>query len=255
MQKFRHSDHVSARERYSRGTTIDLHRHSVNQLVYCSTGVVVIGTPSGDWIGQPDNALWIPAMTPHRHRFHADATFHCVGFESAPRLLASTEPRMAEVSPLTRELIVACSDDTRGARYDQLRAVLVNELQPTGLDVIYVPTPTDSRVVAACAYVAANLDVPVCLAELAPLAGASERTLSRLFRSDMRMTFPQWRTRYRLHRALLLLAERKTVDQVAYRCGWSSASAFIAVFKQQVGVTPGQAFRTLDRRACEMLRR
>jgi AraC-like DNA-binding protein len=69
--------------------------------------------------------------------------------------------------------------------------------------------------------------------------GASDRTLSRLFRGDLGMTFPQWRTQLRLHSALVLLAERAPVTTVAHRCGWSSASAFIDVFRRTFGHTAG----------------
>ncbi|GAA3113545.1 hypothetical protein GCM10020254_69860 [Streptomyces goshikiensis] len=70
-------------------------------------------------------------------------------------------------------------------------------------------------------------------------AGAGERTLSRLFRAELGMTFPQWRTQLRLHQALRLLAVGTPVTAVAHRCGWSSASAFIDVFRRAFGHTPG----------------
>jgi AraC-like DNA-binding protein len=69
--------------------------------------------------------------------------------------------------------------------------------------------------------------------------GAAERTLSRLFRSDLGMTFPQWRTQLRLLTALRLLAEDQPVTAVAHRCGWSSTSAFIDAFRDVFGETPG----------------
>lgn len=53
------------------------------------------------------------------------------------------------------------------------------------------------------------------------------------------MTFPQWRTQLRLHQALRLLAVGTPVTAVAHRCGWSSASAFIDVFRRAFGHTPG----------------
>lgn len=77
------------------------------------------------------------------------------------------------------------------------------------------------------------------LTELGRQIGASARTLSRLFRSDLGMTFPQWRTQLRLHHALILLADGTPVTTVAHRCGWSSASTFIDVFRRTFGHTPG----------------
>ncbi|WP_280637384.1 helix-turn-helix domain-containing protein [Nocardioides sp. W7] len=69
--------------------------------------------------------------------------------------------------------------------------------------------------------------------------GRAIRTLSRLFRSDLGMTFPQWRTQLRLRRALILLAEHTPVTAVAHQCGCASTSAFIDVFRRTFRHTPG----------------
>jgi AraC-like DNA-binding protein len=80
---------------------------------------------------------------------------------------------------------------------------------------------------------------PRTLAQLGAATGTGERTLSRLFRSEFGMTFPQWRTQSRLYHALRMLADGTPVTTVAHRCGWSSASAFIEVFRGSFGCTPG----------------
>lgn len=49
------------------------------------------------------------------------------------------------------------------------------------------------------------------LPELGRSVGASERILSRLFGEELGMGYTAWRTQLRLHRAVLLLAERRTV--------------------------------------------
>ena len=67
----------------------------------------------------------------------------------------------------------------------------------------------DQRDAAA---IAASVDRVVT--ELGRVVGASERTLSRLCRSELGMTFPQWRTQLRLHAALIRLAEGESVTRV-----------------------------------------
>jgi AraC-like DNA-binding protein len=57
------------------------------------------------------------------------------------------------------------------------------------------------------------------------------------------MSFPQWRTQLRLYHALRMLADDMPVTTVAHRCGWSSASAFIDVFRRSFGYTPGALHR------------
>ena len=60
------------------------------------------------------------------------------------------------------------------------------------------------------------------------------------------MTFPRWRTQLRLHLALRLLAEGLPVTTVGHRCGWSTTSAFVDVFRRALGHTPGRSPRMRD---------
>lgn len=58
------------------------------------------------------------------------------------------------------------------------------------------------------------------------------------------MTFPQWRTQVRLFHALKMLAAGTSVTMTAHACGWSSTGAFIDVFRNAFGHTPGTHNRT-----------
>jgi AraC-like DNA-binding protein len=81
------------------------------------------------------------------------------------------------------------------------------------------------------------------LAEFGKTAGASTRTLSRLFRDELGMTFYEWRTQLRIYHALVLLADGHDTTQAAYACGWANPSSFIAAFTGIIGTTPGR-YRT-----------
>lgn len=81
------------------------------------------------------------------------------------------------------------------------------------------------------------------LAGLGQTIGASARTLSRLLHDELGMTFYQWRTQFRIHHALVLLADGYDTTYVARACGWANPSHFIAAFREIVGTTPGR-YRT-----------
>ncbi|MEV6948093.1 AraC family transcriptional regulator [Streptomyces sp. NPDC051172] len=87
------------------------------------------------------------------------------------------------------------------------------------------------------------MTAPPSLAELGRRAGASERTLSRLFGDELGTVCTAWRTQLRLHRAVLLLARGRTVTQAAAACGFSSPSAFAGAFRAAFGRTPGSLYR------------
>ncbi len=54
------------------------------------------------------------------------------------------------------------------------------------------------------------------------------------------MTFTEWRQRLRTMAALPLLAEGQTVETIAFDLGYSSASAFIVMFRKLMGMTPDE---------------
>jgi AraC-like DNA-binding protein len=80
------------------------------------------------------------------------------------------------------------------------------------------------------------------LADWARDTGASERTMARLFREELGMSYPQWRQQVVLAHALPLLARGLPISQVAAASGYASDSAFTAMFKAAMGQPPS-AFR------------
>jgi AraC-like DNA-binding protein len=222
------------------GDRISRHRHAEHQLVYVSTGVLAVSTAAGRWVVSAERAVWLPAGTWHEHRFYGASAFHAVGFDVAGAPLVDREPTVIAVSPLLRELLVACTDETLPmGEARRIRAVLRDQLRRTRQEPIMLPTAEDPRLAAACDLVAADLGTPRSLAALADGVGTSERTLSRLFRDEFGMTYPQWRTRLRVFEAMVLLAGGTSVTETAHRCGWATTSSFIDTFQQTMGRTPG----------------
>src|SRR5262249_57114989 len=80
----------------------------------------------------------------------------------------------------------------------------------------------------------------VSLAGRAREAGGSRRTIERSFARDTHMTAGEWRRRARLLHAVRRLAEGEAVTNVSLETGYSSVSAFIAVFKKTFGKTPAR---------------
>jgi AraC-like DNA-binding protein len=224
----------------ARGAQIDRHRHPGPQLVYSSSGAVEVRTELGDWIAPADRAIWIPAGCPHEHSFYGPTRFHCVAFDSDLTSDRSA-PVVLTVTPLIRELIVACSGagELPAPEAARLRRVLLDRLRRSPEHPLRLPAARDPRLRQACALVESDLTVAWTLTELGRRVGAAERTLSRLFRTEMAMSYPQWRTGLRLHRATQLLAEQVPVTAVAHRCGWATPSAFIDVYRRVLGHTPG----------------
>ncbi len=73
---------------------------------------------------------------------------------------------------------------------------------------------------------------------MAETGGASLRTFERLFLDETNLSLAAWRRQSRLLTSLSLLAEGKSIGEVADAVGYDSAAAFGTAFKQCFGVTP-----------------
>lgn len=242
MPDIRHTPEAPTRtQALAPGEGIDAHRHDDHQIIYAGSGVVAVTTDAGTWFAPGTRAIWVPAGCVHAHRAHGRLDLHMLGLPADTNPLGLDAPAVLSVSPLLRELILACTRGTHDETPERLRrrAVLLDQLSASPQVPVQLPAPTDPRLAAVCDLLHHDPADSRTLAAFASTVGAGERTLSRLFRAELGMTFPQWRTQLRLYHALRMLAEDVPVTTVAHRCGWSSTSAFIDVFHRAFGCTPG----------------
>ncbi len=242
MQETRHTPVAPTRtQRLASGGEIDAHRHDDHQIAYASKGTIAVTTDAGSWVAPATRALWIPAGTVHQHQAHGELDLHLVGLPTTENPLGLDKPAVIAVSPLLRELIVAYTwdPDNDSPPRLRLRAVMLDQLALSPERPLHLPTPTDPLLRELHDALRADPADNRSLDDLGRQVGASARTLSRRLRDDLGLTYPQWRTQLRLHHALILLADDTPVTTVAHRCGWSSASTFIDVFRRTFGHTPG----------------
>jgi AraC-like DNA-binding protein len=222
------------------GEVIGRHRHAYHQLLYVSRGVLAVQTEGGAWVASGDRAVWTPANIWHEHRVYGHSSVHTVGFPPGDAPLAIDSPTILAVDGLLRELLIACTEP--GLPEDEsgrLRAVLGDRLRRAHIQPLTLPVAHDPRLAHACRLVLDDLSRPRTMAALARRVGVGERTLTRLFRTDFGMTYPQWRTNTRVFHAMIQLAEGASVTTTARCCGWATTSAFIDTFARTMGQTPG----------------
>ena len=76
------------------------------------------------------------------------------------------------------------------------------------------------------------------LAQWAKQVHTTERTLERRCQQHLGLSFSDWRQRLRVVKALAMLETGQSVETIALDLGYSSASAFIAMFRRMTGTTP-----------------
>jgi AraC-like DNA-binding protein len=119
---------------------------------------------------------------------------------------------------------------------DQLRVLPALPLE--------LPMPRDPRALRVATHIRDNPGDRATLAALAKAAGASLRTLERMFLAETRMTLGRWGRQARLLLGVRMLAGGESVTATALEVGYDSTSAFIEAFTSVLGTTPGRYYKT-----------
>jgi methylphosphotriester-DNA--protein-cysteine methyltransferase len=150
------------------------------------------------------------------------------------------------VSSLLRELILhACKFPKLNRRAPVQRVIIeiiVDQLEAARSIPLQLPHPIDSRAMRVAQALLADPGKQRTLETLCVDCGAGKRTIERLFITETRMTFSKWRQQLRLLHAMQLLASGEKVTGAALDAGYSSTSAFISMFRRQLGTTPTRYF-------------
>jgi len=229
------------------GHVIPEHFHPEDQLIFASQGVMTVRTQQGLWVVPPLRAVWIPARTPLSVTMSGMVsmrTLYCL-----PKIARALPKKcfVMNVSSLLRELILqACKFpklDQKIPAQKRLIDFIIDQLKAVNSIPLQLPHPSDLRAARIVQALLSNPSEQMTLEKLSKECGASKRTVQRLFLSQTKMTFGKWRQQLRLLHAMRLLAAGEKVTGAALDAGYSSPSAFIAMFRKQLGTTPNRYFR------------
>ncbi|MDA8523246.1 AraC family transcriptional regulator [Acidovorax sp. NCPPB 4044] len=234
------------------------HSHPWAQVAVSTTGVIRLTVAQGTYIVPPSRALWIPPGVEHAVTMVESADLRTLYIHQprgrygpgVPR--ADEAPwrqcRVLEVSDLLRSVVREMPCDPDGGpplsgeaqlRERHLSALVLSELRRAPVVRLGVDLPRDKRLRHLCEAVLADPTRHETLADWARDTGASPRTVARLFRTELRSTFTQWRHQVILAKAVALAASRQPMGQIAAELGYSP-SAFSAMVRRTVGQPPGR---------------
>ena len=227
---------------FKHGHVLKRHSHPEDQLLYAAEGTMAVDTDQGIWVVPPLRAVWIPAETFHGVTMSGRVSMRTLYF--LPKLCKSLPRRclVINVSSLLKELIVhACNFPKLRRRVSAERNIIdliVDQLKVVDSIPVQLPHPHDPRARKLVEKLFADPSDQRPLHDLCSESGASKRTMQRLFVEETGMSFSKWRQRLRLISAMQRLAAGEAVTTVALECGYNSPSAFIAMFRNQLGMTP-----------------
>jgi AraC-like DNA-binding protein len=224
--------------------TIAVRSHAWDQLTYATEGVLSVKTVHGTWVVPPHRAVWVPAGIEHTEVYSGPVQARSLFFVPQLSKFDRNECTGMNVSPLLRELILKAiaigALDSAIPAQSRLIDVILDQFDALASVPLQLKAPRDPRAVRVAELLEAEPASNDSLATTAKRAGASTRTVERLFRAETGVSFQQWRQRLRLIHALRLLAAGHSVTSVALEVGYSSTSAFIAMFRRELHTTPRQ---------------
>lgn len=218
------------------------HCHVRGQLLCVDNGFLHIHTQNGSWLQLPHQAGWLPPGVIHQA--------HLLGASSAWSL--SIVPKMCRRLPeqscvfkvtLLLKALAQRAVEWRGQRcllpeQQRISGVLWDELTAAQREPSWLLMPTDRRLLRIAQAIVENPEDTRTPQQWAAWAGLSSRTLRRLFRAQVQLSFTQWRQQVRLSHALERLLRGDTVMRVAEVLGYASPSHFIAMFRRCRGDSP-----------------
>ena len=233
---------------YPDGCVIPLHRHKRGQLIYAVSGVMEISVGDRMWLVPPQRALWMPPATGHSLRARGEVELRTVFVH--PDAISrdhSVRPRVVGVSPLLRELLVRAvaipEEYEPDGRDGRIMEMILLELDWEEDVPWCLPMGRDPRLARVCAMIINTPWDNRTLDEWGKIAGASGRTLARLFKEETGVSFQHWRQQSRIVSSLPRLAAGESITVIAADLGYETPSAFAAVFRRFIGLTPSRYFR------------
>lgn len=107
------------------------------------------------------------------------------------------------------------------------------------LDNMVLNIPQDVVIRKLNDYMSTHVNQAVRLADMAKVAGLTETSLCRFYKSKMGVSPIAYMDNLRLKRACELLEYTdRTVKEIVYECGYSDTNFFYKLFKRKIGMTP-----------------
>jgi AraC-like DNA-binding protein len=223
------------------------HSHARGQLFALTRGLLIVEAGGERWMFPSQRCAWIPPACKHAARsvggvtgsmIHLSAKM-CRGLPKLPCLFNSSELLFA----ITNRILMWNVGQPLSPSKKQLIAVLRDEIRQPDPQPLRLTMPKDARLARVAAALLDDVGDDRTLEDWAHAAGMARRTFMRTFSAQVGMSFGRWRQQARLFVALEMLAERKSVTEVAIAVGYDSVSAFIEMFRTTLGSTPQSYFR------------
>jgi len=230
---------------------IDSHLHKKHQFLYTEGGIVFVETASKTYYLPARHFMWIPAGIVHSIRTNReDAVMFNLYFpveeqesgfyqeegiypvdDLLLQLMNYSKSFATELFPANDKFVVALTIKRILSEKNALQLPLA------------LPVAKSERLNAILNFLHTEDADDLTYGALVRKFGFTERTLHRMFKRELEMSFAQYHTILKMIRAIeLLLEKRFSVSEIASEVGYSSIATFSNTFYKFTGKRPSEYF-------------
>lgn len=214
------------------------------KLMYSCVGLVKINVNGDTYLSTPEFAVWLPPQTSHKSLALTNIEYVIIHFHEKLCSHLSCEVKTLKINGIIREIIKDFSRRSVGHPSSQadinLANVLGEQLALSDSFDCFLPLSEDEIIRKITQKMINQPDAVYTLKSWSDKIGLSERTLSRRFLLSTGINFNEWSIRRKVLLAISLLQEGKSVKYVSSSLGYHDPSAFIAMFRKRMGISPRQ---------------
>lgn len=220
------------------------YQHPQTQLLYAQSGVLAVITQAGRYVVPPKHGIIIPAKMPHEIVAKTDVDITACYFVSEMPNSDELATQVMVANSFLTAMMTECRtlpepQNWQEKHYSLLLLIYQYLRDLPKLDT-FLPYPQDQRLLDITDKLLKHPSLKSDLVSWGKFVKTSARTLTRVFKKETGITYSQWRQRLNVQIAIKHLAQGEQITEIAKLLGYESSSAFIYMFRQQMGISPKQ---------------
>jgi len=235
-------------------TFIESHSHDKGQFLYTEGGVVHVKTNSRMYYLPARHYMWIPS-----------GVVHAI-YPNSPRVIMRNlyfpmtlnpskfykKEGIYPINNLLMELLLFTKNwkgDVKKSQKNKHAVVYAFKalLKQTASKSVHIelPHPTDGRLINIINYLTEQIHREHLLPQLASNFSMTDKSLYRLFKKDLGMSFIEYYTQLRIFKSLeYLMNSDYNISEIANKVGYSSLPTFSNTFSKIMGKRPSEYRKT-----------
>ncbi|PYF72933.1 AraC family transcriptional regulator [Pedobacter nutrimenti] len=222
------------------------HAHHRGQLIYVEKGLQYLHTANQTYLLPTHHCAWIPPGMAHRTSSPVHPVYlRCLFFSSTGQQPFFENINVFNTPRVLREMILFTEQWSRLEKEDAVEQDFLQGLKrilPLSFKAaipLVLPMPSDPRIKDVVGYLAENIRNEFRSPQIAARFNLTVRTMERLFKKDIGITFAGYQKLLKIIKAAELLSVNgETVKSVAFQVGYESVSTFSNTFFKVLGTRP-----------------